>query len=403
MPKQIKDPVHGYIEVPSALVPLLDTPAVQRLHHIRQLGFAYLVYPGANHTRFEHSLGAMHLASLLCRHLGLPESETLTVCAAGLLHDIGHGPYSHASERLMQNYGEYAHDNIIPFLKCGRIAEILDENDICPADVAEIVAGTHPLAPIIHGDLDVDRMDYLLRDAHYTGVPYGMLDAQRLIHSLTFMQGELVVNDSGLAAAESLLIARTLMGPSVYYHHVSRIAEEMFLAAANAHFTEVPADINRFMQLDDAAAAVLLLNSPSETSREMMSRIWTRRLFKRAVSADRTLVDAERITRLRPEEEKRIAEKIAETAGVAPESVILDIPPLRKEMRMQVQVRNRHDLVPFEEIVPMISMMNATRQGQWRLGVYTPAEHREVVGTAAREILGLRRATKQHKLTGIIE
>ena len=115
MAKQIKDPVHGYIEVPDELIPLLDSPLLQRLHYIRQLGFAYLVYPGANHTRFEHSLGAMSLADKVCRTVGLEEDERLMVCSAALLHDIGHGPYSHASERIRLEFGEFSHDDILPF------------------------------------------------------------------------------------------------------------------------------------------------------------------------------------------------------------------------------------------------------------------------------------------------
>ncbi|HJK38378.1 MAG TPA: HD domain-containing protein, partial [Methanocorpusculum sp.] len=179
MPKQIKDPVHGYIEVPTEILPLVDSPALQRLHHIRQLGFAYLVYPGANHTRFEHSLGAMHLASLLCRHLGFGTAETRTICCAALLHDIGHGPYSHASERLMQEYTQFSHDDIREQLKEPILAKQLEINSISPDEVAALISGSHRYAGIIHGDLDVDRMDYLLRDAHYTGAPYGNFDAER--------------------------------------------------------------------------------------------------------------------------------------------------------------------------------------------------------------------------------
>lgn len=400
MPKQIKDPVHGYIEVPTPLVPLLDTESVQRLRYIKQLGFIYLVYPGANHTRFEHSLGAMHLASLLSRQLDLSKEDTLLVCTAALLHDIGHGPFSHASERLRAEYGPFSHDEIYPLLAAPDIAGILKENGTEPKEIADIVAGNHRLADIIHGDLDVDRMDYLLRDAHYTGVPYGNPDAERLIQSLVLTKDGLAVKESGIAAAESLLIARTLMGPSVYYHHVGRIAEEMFLLAGRSHFSGSTPD--SFMRMDDIAGTTLLMNSPSAVSREMINRIRKRDLYKRAVYTGREQVDMDRLSGLRPEEKSRMRRAIAETAGVPEEKIILDIPPVRKEMKMRVQVQNRHDLVAFEEIVPLLSMMNATRQGQWRLGVYAPAEILDKAGDAAREVLSLRRATKQDKLPGTI-
>ncbi len=395
MTKQIKDPVHGYIEVPDELIPLLDSPLLQRLHHIRQLGFAYLVYPGANHTRFEHSLGAMALADKVCQSVGLAEDERLLVCSAALLHDIGHGPYSHASERLRSEFGEFSHDDILPFADV--LQPQLDAIGCDIREVAGIISGTHRLASIIHGDLDVDRMDYLLRDAHYSGVPYGTLDANRLIQSLV-MDAEqgLVLKDSGVAAAESLLIARTLMGPSVYYHHVSRIAEEMFLAAGRLHFTKET--IDAFMRMDDAEGSITLLHSENAAARDLMMRIRTRRLFKRALYVGRGLVEMPRLTRLDAVSRRRLSLEIAETAGVDENAVILDIPPLRKDMQMQVRVKSMHDYVPFEELVPLLPLMNATRQEQWRLGVYAAPENLDAVRTAAYSVLGVSRPTKQGRL-----
>ena len=397
MTKQIKDPVHGYIEVPDELIPLLDSPLLQRLHHIRQLGFAYLVYPGANHTRFEHSLGAMALADKVCQSVGLAEDERLLVCSAALLHDIGHGPYSHASERLRSEFGEFSHDDILPFADV--LQPQLDAIGCDIREVAGIISGTHRLASIIHGDLDVDRMDYLLRDAHYSGVPYGTLDANRLIQSLV-MDAEqgLVLKDSGVAAAESLLIARTLMGPSVYYHHVSRIAEEMFLAAGRLHFTKDT--IDAFMRMDDAEGALTLLNSSSAPARDLMTRIRYRRLFKRALYVGRELVEMPRLTRLDSASRRRLQTEIAETAGVDEHAVILDIPPLRKDMHMQVKVKSMHDYVPFEEIVPLLPLMNTTRREQWRLGVYAAEENLDAVKKAAFSVLGVSRPTKQGRLIG---
>ncbi|MGA9087395.1 MAG: HD domain-containing protein, partial [Methanoregula sp.] len=111
-PKIIKDPVHGYVEVDEEILPLLDSPAVQRLRYIRQLGFSYLVYPGANHTRFEHSVGTMHLAGVACRQFGLCTEDRQLVLVAALLHDVGHGPFSHASEPLMEARLGRTHDDI---------------------------------------------------------------------------------------------------------------------------------------------------------------------------------------------------------------------------------------------------------------------------------------------------
>ncbi|PKG33353.1 HD domain-containing protein, partial [Methanoregula sp.] len=114
--KIIKDPVHGYIEMEDYALRLLDSPVLQRLRYVRQLGFSFLVYPGANHTRFEHSLGSMFLANVACRRFQLPEDEHRLVVSAALLHDIGHGPYSHASEPLMEQYLHRTHDEIRPVI-----------------------------------------------------------------------------------------------------------------------------------------------------------------------------------------------------------------------------------------------------------------------------------------------
>ena len=301
----------------------------------------------------------------------------------------------------MQEYTQFSHDDIREQLKEPILAKQFEKNSISPDEVAALISGSHRYAGIIHGDLDVDRMDYLLRDAHYTGAPYGNFDAERLTKSLAVVDNTIVLNDSGISAAESLLIARTLMGPSVYYHHACRIAEEMFLLACRSHFRKDIDAVREFLTMDDVTATALLLNSDEEITRDLINRIRTRNLYKRAVYAGKELVDRDHLPQTKSGIE-RLHTAIAETAGVAPDKIILDIPPLRKEMKMDIKVRNHHDLVPFEEIVPMIAMMNATRQGQWRLGVYAPAELRERVSDAAREVLALRRATKQHKLTGII-
>ncbi len=201
-----------------------------------RLGFSYLVYPGANHTRFEHSLGTMFLADVAGRRFGLPEDERALVTAAALLHDIGHGPFSHASEPLMEEFLHRTHDNIEAIVE-EQAGDLLRKSGSTD-ELCAVVSGDHPLSGIIHGDLDVDRMDYLLRDAYYTGAPYGTVDAQRLIRYLIHTPEGTVLDENGVNAAESLLIARTLMRPSVYYHHVSRIGESMFQLAVLEHLQE---------------------------------------------------------------------------------------------------------------------------------------------------------------------
>ncbi len=241
--KIIKDPVHGYVEVDEEILPLLDSPAIQRLRYIHQLGFSYLVYPGANHTRFEHSVGTMHLAGVACRQFGLSKEERRLVLVAALLHDVGHGPFSHASEPLMEAYLGRTHDDIAGIVE-KQFKTLLEPLEISPSDVCAIVKGSHRLSGIIHGDLDVDRMDYLLRDAYYSGAPYGTVDAHRLIRNIHLTPEGIALDENGLNAAESLLIARTLMRPTVYFHHVSRIGECMFQLAVLDHIATCPAAVS---------------------------------------------------------------------------------------------------------------------------------------------------------------
>jgi HD superfamily phosphohydrolase len=399
--KIIKDPVHGYVEVAKEMLPLLDSAPVQRLRHIRQLGFSHLVYPGANHTRFEHSLGCMHLAGVHSRHLGLDADDTRLVTSAALLHDIGHGPYSHATEPLMEEYLRRDHQEIEHLLAGDATAEILRELTLDPAEIGRVIHGEHPLSGIIHGDLDVDRMDYLLRDAHYTGVPYGTVDAHRLIRSTIRTEHGMVLAESGIGAAESLLIARTLMRPAVYFHHVSRIAESMVKYAALEHLNDVRVGgCEALLGQDDATFLRELLGSQNPLTREMMERLYGRRLYKRALYVGKAQVNPTSIQRCGTLREGRsIAEEIAERAGVDPSSVLVDIPPFPSLMSMEVQVRNRHDLVHLEEISPLMKALNENRRELWRMGVYAPREHLAAVSEAATEVLHVKKATKQDRLT----
>ena len=396
--KIIKDPVHGYVEVEDYALDLLDSPALQRLRYVRQLGFSYLVYPGANHTRFEHSLGTMYLADVACRSIRLSEEERLLVTAAALLHDTGHGPFSHASEPLIEEYLRRTHDDISGIVQ-NSAGEILDRHGIDAGAVCAIVKGEHPLAGIIHGDLDVDRMDYLLRDAYYTGAPYGTVDAHRLIRNMIRAGDGFVLDENGVNAAESLLIARTLMRPSVYYHHVSRIAESMFHLAMLGHIRHGGGDPASLLSMDDAACMQALRASPDPVSRALIDGIYTRTLYKRALYIGCDQVNAAAYQDgIGLERNRALAEAIAQAAGAEPHTVLLDIPPIPGDMSMGVRVKNRHMVVDFEELSPRLHTLNMTRREQWRLGVFTLPDQAEAVSEAAAEVLHVKRPTRQDTL-----
>jgi HD superfamily phosphohydrolase len=397
--KIIKDPVHGYVEVEDFALALLDSLALQRLRYIKQLGFSYLVYPGANHTRFEHSLGTMFLADVASHRFGLSESEHTLVVAAALLHDIGHGPFSHASEPLMEKFLHRTHDDIKIIIE-DQVGSVLRAWGIDPDELCAVVKGNHSLSQIIHGDLDVDRMDYLLRDAYYTGAPYGSVDAQRLIRHLIRTSEGTVLDENGVNAAESLLIARTLMRPTVYYHHVSRIGESMFQLAVLEHISDREKVVSQqLFQMDDSTCLHALRTSENPVARELALRLYERRLYKRAIYVGTDQVSTPFFEQGIPIEKCReLAVKIASNAGLLPHEVLVDIPSAPREMSLGVRVKNRHTVVGFNEISPRIRTLNITRRAQWRLGVYTLPEHRDLVAEVGCEVLHLKKPTRQDTL-----
>jgi HD superfamily phosphohydrolase len=396
--KSIKDPVHGSITVSQAMQQLLDLKEVQRLRHVRQLGFAYLVYPGANHTRFEHSLGTMHLAAKAASHLSLPDEELTLVTTSALLHDIGHGPYSHAIELLIEEKLGTQHTHTQPLLHDPLVQEALCALDLDSCEIDAMIMGTHQLAGILHGDIDVDRMDYLRRDAHYTGVPYGTVDCERLVHSLQLGDDGLVLEESGIHAAESLIIARTLMRPSVYFHHVSRIAEKMFQHAVWCAMQESICSAEAFARLDDAACMQTLLSSNESSISTLANRLYSRNLYKRALYVRKDELYHHACGPKSYLTERKYAEIIADIAHVSPEQVLVDIPEFPGDMQMNVLVQKRHAAVPLEEVSPLITVLNETRRSQWKLGVYAPREVSAKVTAAAREIFHLKQFTTQERL-----
>ena len=161
--RTIKDSVHDHIEVGGAAAALLDTPAVQRLRRVRQLGTVPLVYPSANHTRFEHSLGVYHLATRALDSLGIGGRAADRVAAAALLHDVGHGPFSHTLEPLVHRHTGHYHDEVGGLLADGAVGDILRDRGLDPGRIARLIRGEGRYGGLISGELDVDRMDYLVR------------------------------------------------------------------------------------------------------------------------------------------------------------------------------------------------------------------------------------------------
>ncbi|MEM2652204.1 MAG: HD domain-containing protein, partial [Candidatus Caldarchaeum sp.] len=205
--KLIKDPVHGYITLSDQELGLVDTRAVQRLRRISQLPLVYLVYPGARHSRFDHSIGCMFLAGEFAQHLGLDSYETTLLKTAALLHDIGHTPFSHLFEQLLLDKGvshEQMSMRIIEHDK--ELGEALERLGIDRGEVVKVLQGRSRLSSLVSGPLDVDRLDFLVRDAYFTGATYGVIDVKRIIRLTRLLEDGPAVDVRGVGAVEELAI-----------------------------------------------------------------------------------------------------------------------------------------------------------------------------------------------------
>jgi HD superfamily phosphohydrolase len=384
--KTIKDSVHDHITVEGPALDLLDTPAVQRLRHVKQLGTVELVYPAANHTRFEHSLGVYHLASRALSHLGIEGRAARHVRAAALLHDVGHTPYSHNVEPLVERETGKTHEDVADILAEGEVAATLAEQDLDPDRIAGLIRGEGRYAGLVSGELDVDRMDYLVRDAHHTGVPYGTIDHGRLVRELAFIDGELVLAEGNVQTAESLLLARALMNPVVYNHHVARISKSMLRRTTERLLRETGTDAADLRRMDDHDLHAALRRT--DATAEMARRIADRDLYKRAVWAEMADVPEDLIgieaTALRD-----LEAEIASTSGVETESVIVDVPPRPAMQETTSRVVVGSEIRPLGEQSALVEALRAAQREQWRLGVYAPIELVEPVGRAAERVLGL--------------
>ncbi|MDE6408378.1 MAG: HD domain-containing protein [Anaeroplasmataceae bacterium] len=230
--KVFRDPIYGYIEVEYKIIlELIDSKEVQRLRRIRQLSGVAMVFHTAEHTRFTHALGAYHMANLVLHNVdgieALSEYERVVFLCAALLHDIGHGPYSHAFENVLLTSHEEMTEKII-LCKDTEVYQILNQVPGLPEDVAGIIGhkGKYPLIEtFVSSQLDVDRMDYLTRDAYFTGATYGTIDMHRLLRTMKVVDNKVLCRASGVHTLESYLMSRYHMYFQVYYHPVARSYE----------------------------------------------------------------------------------------------------------------------------------------------------------------------------------
>lgn len=301
--KVIHDAVHGSILLPAGYERILNTPEMQRMGQIHQLGLANLVFPGANHTRLEHMLGTFHLASRFGEALGIEERQRAMLLASALVHDVGHPPFSHTFEDVLRRRLKVDHMELTARIIRGdvdivpehehyivrnipRITECLERLSLEPREVALTVMkerGAHGIPPyitsLIHGPVDVDQLDYLMRDSYFTGVAPGRIDADRIIRTAQITGNRMVLRKSGLAAVEGLVVSRALMNSAVYFHKTVRIAEMMLTKAVS--MLERTAFEDVFKDTDASLSERLIRHGGYP--RDIALRLKYRRLFKSAV------------------------------------------------------------------------------------------------------------------------
>lgn len=356
--KLIHDPIHGHIELDDFAVRLVDTPEFQRLRRITQLGLVFLAYPSARHTRFEHSLGTFHLARMVSSHNpGIEDG----VSYAALLHDLGHYPFSHTLEVLYQRHEE----NTRWALRHGEIGDVVRERYSLEEFLGLL---KHPL---VSGDIDADRMDYLVRDAYYTGVAYGIADLDRLVRYLHYDGERLVVGEKGIMAAQNLLLARSMMHQTVYQHHVSRIAGAMLTEAVRLE--GIPLEEIRTM--DEVDLMARLRSSGNPDVRELIKALDDRRLYKRVLHSG-----------IDPGEE-RIGELKRELEMEFGHLALVDYPSKPRFEEKNAFVLSAGELKRLSDVSPLVRSLVELKDTYWRWGVYAREDVRARVEKFVEEFL----------------
>ncbi len=316
---RVRDPIHGLIELSEKEVKLINTKAFQRLRRIRQLAMTFLVYPGALHTRFDHSIGVMHIVGRICSRLkelgsnDVNDRDVDLMRLAALIHDIGHGPFSHVSEDLLEKYArdqtgigetrEKIHEQItVDIIETDpKIRSILDDDErefvvrlIKEKDMRDWRRN------VISSELDADKMDYLLRDSYFAGVKYGQYDLEQIIESCRIDKDRnttsLVMSSAGIYALEQLLLARYHMTQQVYWHKVSLISNQMIIRGITLAIESGNSDmkelyqydendkenfIQRYLNYHDEKVIDILRHCKQEKACEIFNRLYHRKLFKK--------------------------------------------------------------------------------------------------------------------------
>jgi HD superfamily phosphohydrolase len=404
---EITDPVHRYIRFSEVEKELIDTAVFQRLRRIRQLAGAHLVYPSAQHSRFEHSLGTMHIAGYAGETLHTKgylddKDKVQKLRLAALLHDIGHGPFSHLFEEVLELKCRTSHEDMgKQIISKSEISDILKKHGYNSSDICKLSFGESKIKffnEIISGGLSADLMDYLSRDGLFTGVEYGKIDYHRLISSFEVVSnGHLAINRSALYSFESMLISRYEMFKAVYFHKTVRSAEVMLLnsmALADEQLNLTDRSIDNYLNLTDEVILerICSLMNGNKIAVKLAMDYRTRRLLKCVY--EKFVHKRDKLYgRMDRQALHNLGLQIAEIAEVKEKSVFVDasrapsmpLTPTKKEVNSILLVDKEWAYeTPISEI-PLIDSITGFLD---MLRVYTTAENRTAVEQSIKKVLG---------------
>ena len=404
----IIDPIHDFIRAYGVEIKIIDNPIFQRLRRIRQLSGAHLTYPGAQHTRFEHSLGVMHIAGQAGQSLqekGIINSGDIeNLRLAALLHDIGHGPFSHLFEEVAQRKKKSSHEQLgRDLILKTEIGDLISKSGFDQKFITKLAFGDSKLQfmnEIISGALSADIMDYLLRDGYFTGAEHAKIDHKRITQSLDVYHKKLALEKSALYSFESMMHSRYQMFKAVYFHKTVRSAEVMLLESIRLAYDELglsSMSLNDYVLLSDEYLLSKLISLPSHTSelrraKKIAQDYQNRELFKCVYERILTRKDQFskiKNTQLKKELSKR--SKVDENEIFVDSSVTPSIPltPSKKESKSLILVTKDGTKVSAKEIpisqIPLVSTMSGFMN---ILRVYTHRKNRKKVEIAAKSILG---------------
>lgn len=384
----LKDPLYGFISIEEPFKSLIETEQFQRLRNIKQLGQSYLIYPSANHTRFEHSIGTFYLAQRVVEKIiagdnfafGGNDSRRNEFLAAALLHDIGHYPFSHSIEKAIGVANGATHEEqAIKIIRTTEIGKILKKAKMDLGVVCDLIAGKGKFGGLIAGQIDIDRLDYLKRDSYYTGVAYGVIETDVIIKNLTIDGKKYFIDEKFLPAFESILISRYLMYSMVYMHRKTLIANSMLQAAFHEALAAEEIDPDQLIKFDDIDFISVLRRSKT-AAKDLINRINNRKLYNEAIIFRKEdLADGlDKIKKIKNTLE--IEKNIAKDLKIKNHEILINILKIPKFSESEIFVNPTGQ--ELEKISPFVKALGLAEWNHWFIGVYCPKNQIEKVKKA---------------------